>query len=129
MDRTSATQPANAAAPALDPEAALMIRPLKTHADFSACVALQRATWGEAYNDCVPASILKITQRVGGVAAGAFSAEGELLGFVYGLTGVEHGHLIHWSHMLAVHPEYRNHGIGRRLKEYQRDVLVRLGVE
>ncbi|MGH7505167.1 MAG: GNAT family N-acetyltransferase, partial [Longimicrobiales bacterium] len=42
---------------------------------------------------------------------------------------VEHGHLIHWSHMLAVHPEYRNHGIGRRLKEYQRDVLVRLGVE
>jgi predicted GNAT superfamily acetyltransferase len=31
--------------------------------------------------------------------------------------------------MLAVLPEYRNHGVGRRLKEYQRDVLRGLGVE
>lgn len=106
-----------------------VLRALKSRADMDACVALQRATWGETYEDCVPASILKVSQLVGGVSAGAFAPDGRLVGFVYGLTGLRAGRLVHWSHMLAVLPEYRNHGVGRRLKQYQRDVLHGLGVE
>src|SRR5205085_3600896 len=89
------------------------------------------ATWGESFAEAVPGSILKICQKVGGVAAGAFEVGGEerLLGFVFGLTGVRHGRLAHWSHMLAVLPEARDLGLGTRLKLYQRDLLLPLGVE
>lgn len=105
------------------------IRPLSSQAEFRACVALQRATWGEAFTDAVPESILKVSQRVGGVAAGAFAADNTLLGFVFGLTGVERGRIVHWSDMLAVRPEARNLGLGRRLKDYQRNVVRELGGE
>jgi predicted GNAT superfamily acetyltransferase len=103
------------------------IRPLRTLDELRACVTLQRETWGNEFTDVVPASILKVSQRVGGVAAGAFDEKNHLLGFVYGLTGVENGRIVHWSDMLAVRPEARNLGLGRRLKEFQRRELQRLG--
>jgi|SRR3954463_84987 predicted GNAT superfamily acetyltransferase len=103
------------------------IRPLRTLDELRACVSLQRETWGNEFTDVVPTSILKVSQRVGGVAAGAFDDENALLGFVYGLTGVENGRIVHWSDMLAVRPEARNLGLGRRLKEFQRREVQRLG--
>jgi len=103
------------------------IRPLRTLEELHACVVLQRETWGNEFTDVVPASILKVSQRVGGVAAGAFNGDGKLLGFVYGLTGVENGRIVHWSDMLAVRPEARNYGLGRRLKEFQRRTMQQLG--
>jgi predicted GNAT superfamily acetyltransferase len=104
------------------------VRPLGTHTELDACVDLQRRVWGAGYNDIVPASILKVSQQVGGVAAGAFTEEGEVVGFVYGLTGVRDGHLTHWSHMLGVLSSYRGQGIGQRLKLFQRQWLVDRGV-
>jgi predicted GNAT superfamily acetyltransferase len=103
------------------------IRPLATRDELLACVQLQRETWGDSFSDVVPASLLKVSQRVGGVVAGAFDEHNTLLGFVYGLTGVERGRIVHWSDMLAVRPEARNLGLGRRLKEYQRRVVRDLG--
>lgn len=103
------------------------IRPLDTLDELRACVRLQRDTWGAEFSDTVPESILKVSQRVGGVAAGAFAPDSALLGFVFGLTGVERGRIVHWSDMLAVRPEARNLGLGRRLKEYQRKAVRELG--
>jgi predicted GNAT superfamily acetyltransferase len=106
---------------------AIEIRPLVTPRELHACVELQHATWGREFTDVVPASILKVAQRVGGVVAGAFSESNDLLGFVFGLTGVERGKIVHWSDMLAVRPEARNLGLGRKLKEYQRRVVREVG--
>lgn len=106
---------------------AIEIRPLVTPQELNACVELQHATWGREFTDVVPASILKVAQRVGGIVAGAFGDSSDLLGFVFGLTGVERGKIVHWSDMLAVRPDARNLGLGRRLKEYQRQAVREMG--
>jgi predicted GNAT superfamily acetyltransferase len=104
------------------------IRHVRTHDEFVRCVELQAATWGAGFRESVPATILKITQRLGGVTAGAFTPDGTLLGFIFGVTGIEHGALVHWSDMLAVDARAQNHGIGRSLKEFQRETLRAVGV-
>lgn len=104
------------------------IRPLATQAELRACIRLQQATWGDDFVDMVPTSILKVAQRIGGVALGAFN-ESDLVGFVFGLTGVERGRIVHWSDMLAVRRDARNIGIGRRLKEEQRRAVLEIGGE
>lgn len=105
------------------------IRPLADERDLAQCLALQRRTWGNDFRELVPPAILTISERMGGVAAGAFDRRGHLAGFVFGITGVFEGRPAHWSHMMAVAPAFRDGGIGRRLKRYQRDRLRRLGVE
>ncbi|MFL6234137.1 MAG: hypothetical protein ACJ76N_13465 [Thermoanaerobaculia bacterium] len=107
----------------------LTFRSLSSVADYQACVELQRDTWGRSFSDVVPLSILKVTQKAGGIAAGAFSPAGDLLGFVYGLAGWAGGRPFHWSHMLAVARQARDLGLGTRLKLYQRDLLLPTGVE
>jgi predicted GNAT superfamily acetyltransferase len=103
------------------------VRSLTGPEELNACVALQLATWGEGFTDIVPASILKVAQHIGGVVVGAFDSSNTLLGFVFGLTGVQRGRIVHWSDMLAVRPDARNVGLGRRLKEHQRQLVREIG--
>lgn len=103
------------------------IRALESHDDFAKCVELQHDTWGRDFNDAVPASILLVGQKIGGVSVGAFDKNGRLVGFVFGMTGVENGTIVHWSDMLAVRPDVQNLGVGRRLKEFQRQSVARVG--
>lgn len=105
------------------------IRDLKTMEEYEQCVALQRDTWGESFREVVAPAMLMVTQKVGGVTAGAFDEGGRMVGFVYGVTGIKEGRPAHWSHMLAVREELRDRGIGRQLKLYQRDRLLELGIE
>ena len=118
--------PARDLAPA--PGAEIEIRPVGTRAEYDACVDLQRDTWGRTFSEVVPVSMMQITAKMSGVVTGAFGPSGELVGLVYGVTGVRRGELAHWSHMLAVRPEVRNQGIGRRLKLAQRQELRAAGV-
>ena len=107
----------------------VIIRPLRSRDDCEAGVRLQRDIWGRDFADVVPATILQVCQRVGGVAAGAFAPDGRLVGFVFGISGVRDGVPAHWSDMLAVRPEARRLGLGRRLKLHQRRQLLAAGVE
>ena len=107
----------------------IVLRPLATTAEYDEAVALQDEIWGAGFSDRVPASILRVGQKVGGVTAAAFDETGRMLGFVFGLTGVRNGQLAHWSDMLAVREEARGRKLGERLKLYQRDIVRSIGVE
>jgi predicted GNAT superfamily acetyltransferase len=104
------------------------IRPFTTTEEYRDCVRLQEDTWGEGFSERVAPAILKVSQILGGVSSGAYDAAGRLVGFVFGMTGLRDGEVVHWSDMLAVRPEARDAGLGRRLKEYQRDEMVGRGI-
>lgn len=128
MRRADGLEPANRAryvAPRMRP--GIAIHPLHTDAELRGCVELQRLTWGADFADLVPPSILTVVQKIGGVAAGAFDERGTMLGFVFGLAGVRDGRVVHWSDMLAVHPDARDAGVGQALKEFQRERALASG--
>lgn len=106
----------------------ITLRDLDTMAEFEACEDLQRATWGRDFGGVVPASLLLVANKIGGLVAGAFDERDGLAGFVFGLTGYRDGRPLHWSHMLAVRDTARDFGIGLRLKLYQRERLLAGGV-
>jgi predicted GNAT superfamily acetyltransferase len=105
----------------------ITVRHLAGPADLDACVRMQRETWGDDFSEVTPRSMILVAQKVGGIAAGAFE-DGRMLGFVFGLTGIRDGELVHWSDMLAVDPAARDRGIGRQLKAFQREAVLALGV-
>jgi predicted GNAT superfamily acetyltransferase len=105
-----------------------VVRSLESLAEFEACFRLQEEVWGRGFRETAGVSILKASQRVGGVVGGALDESGDLVGFVFGLTGLEDGRPAHWSHMLAVKPGRRDGGLGQRLKSWQRERCRELGV-
>jgi predicted GNAT superfamily acetyltransferase len=117
-------------APLLDLEPTdVRIRPISTLTEFRACVVLQAEVWGPEYTDSVPASLLQVATYVGGVVLGAFTPGEEMIGFLFGLTGIDDGEIVHWSHLLGVRDSARNLGVGRLLKEAQRAELAKRGVK
>lgn len=106
----------------------ILIRPLDGYPEYEAAVELQEEIWGRGFRDRVPPSILLVAHELGGVASGAWRGD-SLVGFVFGMTGLRDGRLVHWSDMLAVRPEERDRGLGRALKLHQREGLLDLGVE
>jgi predicted GNAT superfamily acetyltransferase len=103
-------------------------RDLKTLDEYAAVVDLEREIWGPGYDDPVPVPILAVTVLRGGILIGGFDG-GRLIGFVYSLPGIKGGKPTQWSHMLGVVDEFRNDGIGYRLKLMQRERTIAMGVE
>ena len=108
-------------------DSAVEIRPLVSRSEYEECVVLQREVWGAAYSEIVPVTVMEIAVRVGGICIGAFRESGDLVGFVFGVTGPRDGALAHWSHMLAVKGGWRGRGLGARLKFAQRESATALG--
>lgn len=104
------------------------LRQLEGNDEFCECLKMQGETWGGSFSEHVPPSMLMLTQKLGGVTAGAFNEQGEMVGFVYGMTGPREGRLVHWSHMLAVRKDWRGKGIGEKLKRLQRSLMLEAGV-
>jgi len=107
----------------------LSIRALATPDEYRAFEVLQKEVWGNNISEVITPSMAAIAQKIGGIAAGAFDESGRMVGLVFGFTGTRDGVPVHWSHMLAVKEGIRNSGVGRRLKLYQREQLLKLGVE
>ena len=107
----------------------ISIRDLATLEEYTECCEIQEETWGRGFSERVPAAILRVSQKIGGVTAGAFDANGRMIGFVFGMTGIRDGKPAHWSDMLAVREEARGRHIGDRLKHFQRQQVLALGVD
>ncbi len=105
----------------------LTIRQINGADEMRAAEELQKVVWGLPDLDVVPLTQLVAAVASGGFLLGAFDGS-ELVGFVYGFAGFEHGEATHHSHMLAVRHEYRNFGVGYRLKLAQRDLVMEQGI-
>jgi predicted GNAT superfamily acetyltransferase len=55
------------------------IRRLSTLEEYEECVKLQKEIWGSDFKECVSVPVLNISQKIGGLVAGAFQGE-RLLG-------------------------------------------------
>jgi len=96
--------------------------------EFNACVALQKEVWGFDDIDLVPLRIFSLAPKIGGQVIGAWEG-GTLVGFSICIPAVRDQHAYLHSHMLAVKADYRNSGVGRRLKLFQREDAIRHGYE
>lgn len=106
----------------------ILLRNCDSLDELNACVALQKEVWGFTDIELVPLRIFVVAQKVGGQVIGAFEA-GELVGFAFAIPGVRGRHSYLYSHMLAVRKQYRNAGLGRRLKLFQRDDALSRGFD
>ena len=102
------------------------VRRLATIDEFSEALKLQQYVWGFADAELVPLPVFVVASQTGGQIFGAFDGS-RVIGFCLGFPALKpDGHPYLHSHMLAVMPEYRNAGVGRRLKLEQRsDALAR----
>lgn len=93
-------------------------------------VTLQKLVWGDEVVTSLPQMVAAIHN--GGVVIGAKESGGNnIVGFCYGFAGIDKNerkpHLC--SHMMAIHPNYQNQGIGRKLKLKQREWAIDFGYE
>jgi predicted GNAT superfamily acetyltransferase len=105
------------------PTTDIHIQPLTSLEHFERCVVLQIEVWGYSDGDVIPRRVFVVAHRIGGQVIGAFDGN-TLIGFAMSLPGYRDGKPYLHSHMLAVLPQYRNLGIGRRLKLAQRDDAI-----
>lgn len=103
----------------------LTIRKCEALEEMQAAFALQKEVWEFTDAELVPVRVFVIANKIGGHVIGAFD-QSEMVSFALAIPGNRNGHSFLYSHMLAVRQQYRNAGLGRRMKLYQReDALAR----
>ena len=109
-----------------------IIRLLETPEDMASVEELQRAVWPGSETDVVPAHLLITSVRNGGFVFGAF-VEDQMVGFVFGFPGLETTpdgpRPKHCSHMMGIHPDHRDAGLGFALKRAQWQMVRHQGLD
>lgn len=101
----------------------ISIRPPKNSEEIKQIEDIQQTVWR-----ITPHNTLHAWLHAGGIVLCAFDEE-RMIGFVAGFMGEIGGKRLHWSHMLAVLPDYRRRGIGRQLKLAQREAALKQGLD
>jgi len=109
-----------------------IIRILESPEDMTSVEELQRAVWPGSETDVVPAHMLITAMHNGGLVIGAF-VEDRIIGFVFGFPGLEFipdgPRPKHCSHMMGIHPDHRDSGIGFALKRAQWQMVRHQGLD
>jgi predicted GNAT superfamily acetyltransferase len=105
----------------------IVVRKCRNLDEFHACVELQREIWGEADLEVEPATMFVVSAHTGGQVFGAFDGD-RLVGYTLAVVGLRDGAPYLHSHMTGVRGEYRDRGIGRMLKLFQRDEALGRGI-
>jgi predicted GNAT superfamily acetyltransferase len=100
-------------------EITVTIGPFRNLADYKSCEDIQREIWHVQDIDVVPAQLLLVADRTGGLLLGAYNSLGDMIGFVFSLLGSLDGKPIQHSCMIAVRAAYRNFDVGFKLKMAQ----------
>jgi len=112
--------------------AAPVIRVLESPEDMTSVESLQRAIWPGSETEVVPAHVLITAIHNGGLLVGAFQGD-RLVGFVFGFPGIEFTpdgpRPKHCSHMLGIHPDQRDSGLGFALKRAQWQMVRHQGLD
>jgi predicted GNAT superfamily acetyltransferase len=105
----------------------IVVRKCAELAEFQACVQLQREVWGESDLEVEPATGFVVAANTGGQVLGAFDGS-SLVGYTLALVGVRDGVVYLHSHHTGVHRDYRDLGVGRMLKLFQREEALSRGI-
>jgi predicted GNAT superfamily acetyltransferase len=130
MTNSSATPPSAV------PE--ITIRHCSTVPEYDQCVLVEHAVWGKEIS--VPNGMFIVAHHTGGQVFAAYDGP-RMIGFTLAVTGIrkfsphagqttaegKYTPFMH-SHMTAVLNDYRNYGIGRRLKLFQREDALNRGI-
>jgi predicted GNAT superfamily acetyltransferase len=110
-------------------ETMIEIRQLAQVQEFVEAVKLQKAIWGFDEIDLLPVRLFVTAGKIGGNSFGAYDGD-RMVGFCVAIPGIKPGakSYLH-SHMLGVMKEYRDAGLGRKLKLAQRDDGIRQGLD
>jgi predicted GNAT superfamily acetyltransferase len=105
------------------------IRQLTEYQEFVDAVQLQKTIWGFDEIDLLPVRLFVTASKIGGHSFGAYDGD-RMVGFCVAIPGIKPGakSYLH-SHMLGVMKEYRDAGLGRKLKLAQRDDALKQGIE
>lgn len=125
-------KPPRRARPAAQPSVApqrdrITIRPCHGIAEFEDCVRVEREVWKSSDIDVVPIPLFVVASETGGQVLGAYDGA-SLVGFTMAIAGWRDRQPFLHSHMTAVSEGYRDKGIGRRLKLFQRDDALKRGI-
>jgi predicted GNAT superfamily acetyltransferase len=108
---------------------AYTLRPCETLEELAACVKSQKQIWGYAERELYPLRLFVNLSKIGGHVLGAFTPQGQLVGFVASLPAWHGRQRYFHSLSLGVVPGHENRGLGRRLKLLQRRMALRAGIE
>ena len=106
----------------------IVVRSCNGMDELQACTDLEKQIWNFSDRDVVPRRLNVVAQHVGGQVIGAFD-DGNLAGFAMSLPGVHNGRPYLHSRALAVSEKYRNAGLGRKLKLFQREDALAKGFD
>ena len=106
----------------------MLIRKCHDLDEMSACVALQKEVWKFTDAELMPLRMFVVAEKIGGQVIGAFD-NGKLAAFALAVPGARGGHSYLHSQMLAVRDGYRNAGLGRQIKFFQREDALACGFE
>jgi predicted GNAT superfamily acetyltransferase len=95
--------------------------------EFHRCVDLQREIWKEADLEVEPVTMFVVAAHTGGQVLGAFEGE-RMVGYTLAVVGLRDRVPYLHSHMTGVLSEYRDRGVGRLLKLFQRDEALGRGI-